>query len=415
MNNGDGFELAKSSFKSNGADINLWIHLDEKLNVLYINHEANVDIGWIPDTIPPPGLQNITFKYQMLGEHTIDVSKLNTKAPPPVLPKSFWSNLWSNFKHYCGNTWYIKRALEYASENNISADNIFYYSISTGLEIINIPTGKEKIVVDFIIVQEEDVNLADSEPHKDYKHIFRQVKKGVVLAGSHDNDSHWLEWDNAWTWNDKETRYVPIPTKEDLSETIPVFGSLQFNGAAAFNLAIDVALMGEGSGAKFVAKKSGEAIIEKEILVYAGVQGGKKFYKVYAFEVMEKLSKQWYFGRTARDVAVRFNEHKRLKEVVSKIARTIVEIDKSIPNAYKTMKGIEQVAIEFGRKEYGVISNKINAVRKYLNKSSKVTEKYKECVNFAEEYLKNPNNKVGEPYREKFLETIQKLKKEFDF
>ncbi len=416
LNNGDGFELAKSSFKSSGADINLWIHLDEKLKVLYINHEANVDIGWIPDTIPPPGLQNITFKYQMLGEHTIDVSKLNTKAPPPVLPKSFWGNLWGNLKSYCGNTWYIKRALEYASENNISADNIFYYSISTGEKIANFPSGTlEDETIDLIIVQEEDVQLANSEPHTDYKHIFRHHKSGVGIAGSHDNDSHWLDWDNAWTWNDEETRYLPIPTKEDMSETIPVTSGFQFNGAGALNFAIDVALMGEGSGAKFVAKKSGEAIIEKEILVYAGVQGGKKFYKVYAFEVMEKLSKQWYFGRTARDVAVRFNEHKRLKEVVSEEAEIIVEIDKSIPNAYKTMKGIEQVAIEFGRKEYGVISNKINAVRKYLNKSSKVTEKYKECVNFAEEYLKSPNNKVGGDYRKKFLKTIQELKKEFDF
>jgi len=48
-----------------------------------------------------------------------------------------------------------------------------------------------------------------------------------------------------------------------------------------------------------------------------------------------------------------------------------------------------------------------------VGNTNKITDKYKECINLADDYLKNHKDMISEEYFEKLVETIELIKKEF--
>ncbi|HHH53063.1 MAG TPA: hypothetical protein ENK91_05345 [Bacteroidetes bacterium] len=123
-----------------------------------------------------------------------------------------------------------------------------------------------------------------------------------------------------------------------------------------------------------------------------------------------RLAKWVYSGRTFREFAKRAYEHGRKGKIIIEKTKTILaEIPESYPEAYKTMKGIEEITIQWSRDVFENVSNVRNAIRKINPKTGKVDEYYKEAINQAEAWLKQ-NNKN---YYDEVKEILEKIKSEF--
>jgi len=251
----------------------------------------------------------------------------------PVKPLSWAKQLW----YFATNQSYLVRLNAFAVANKIDDSQISCFQYSLPLKI-----GSGGIT-SFAIITEQKYD-ENTQTYTEYKHVFREIRKGILPRFGSANDDVYQTVNNSFDDNGNI-----IPNEDD--ESNGVVGSL--GGGGFGNI---------GKAQKLIAGAS---------VVLNGVSKGSKAWTIYSF--LTQIPKSGtYFGLTV-DFARRMAQHG------VRILGTPSKLIENIPNKL-TARGIEQLFINFGRKT-GIITEQINSL------SPKNKAIYDKGLKMAEEFI----------------------------
>jgi hypothetical protein len=309
----------KNAFLSGGTDINIWFHILKpsrynKNALLLLLDKSRVRTDWSSANGDINNICRTWFtQYAFAGGAPLEV---DTDSLPPKL------GLWEGMFNTISGRWSYNRAIRFADQQAIPADNMFFYSVDGS----GFPTewGISRTGIrTFVVINHEKTGEDDD------KHIFREAKQGCYACPFVGDccETKWDEWDLYW---DSQTG-TPILTKELVESVSPLVSvDLPCTQAASKTIKAGVFLVRLGNSSSNAATT----------------------WKVYTF--LTATGK--YVGLTV-DFTRRMHQHGA--RILNKSAQLLFE---NIPDRI-TARGLEQILIEDGRR-LNVLTEQIDSIRK---------------------------------------------------